>query len=125
MATIFELLSIMVESESFINIGKLENIYKYTYLLQCLRQTNRWQIRRGIRAYINRLYYVNKDKDIFLFEEFVRSELSIINKELSELIDLHKKKMLTDDLKVKNGIRFIYAQSEILLYIIEIMISLH
>jgi inositol 1,4,5-triphosphate receptor type 1/inositol 1,4,5-triphosphate receptor type 3 len=33
--------------------------------------------------------------------------------------------MLTEDLKVKNGIRFVFAQSEIILLIIEILISLH
>lgn len=33
--------------------------------------------------------------------------------------------MLTEDLKVKNGIRFNYAQSEIILLILEILITLH
>ena len=38
---------------------------------------------------------------------------------------MHRSKMLTEDLKVKNGIRFSYAQSEIILLIIEILITLH
>ena len=37
------------------------------------------QLRRAIRAYVNRLYYVNKDRDIFLFEEFMRKEFRILN----------------------------------------------
>lgn len=62
-----------------INIGKLENIHPYTYCLECLKNTNRWQIRRAFRTYVNRLYYVNKEKDVFLFEEFIRKEFDIIN----------------------------------------------
>lgn len=78
-ASFFELFSVVVESKNFINIGKLENIHPYTYCLDCLKSTNRWQIRRALRAYINRLYYVNKDRDIFLFEEFIRKEFKIMN----------------------------------------------
>ena len=63
----FELFSLLVESGNLINIGKLENIHPYNICLGWLEKTNRWQIRRSIRAYINRLYYVNKDKDIFMF----------------------------------------------------------
>jgi len=33
--------------------------------------------------------------------------------------------MLTEDLKVKNGIRFVYAQSEITFLIMEILITLN
>lgn len=33
--------------------------------------------------------------------------------------------MLTEALKVKNGIRFCYAESEIILLILEILITLH
>ena len=33
--------------------------------------------------------------------------------------------MLTKDLKVKNGIRFCFAESEIIMHILEILISLH
>lgn len=58
---------------------------------------------------MNRLYYVNKEKDLFLFEEFIRKEFDIINVELSDLVELHKNKMLTDEIVVKNGIRFTYA----------------
>jgi hypothetical protein len=60
-----------------------------------------------------------------MFEIFVSSEFKIINGELVELIELHRSKMLTEDLKVKNGIRFNYAQSEIILLILEILITLH
>jgi hypothetical protein len=55
----------------------------------------------------------------------VAEEFKIINGELVELIELHRSKMLTEDLKVKNGIRFSYAQSEIILLILEILITLH
>lgn len=68
---------------------------------------------------------MHKDKAIFVFEEFIRNEFTIINGELNDLIELHRSKMLTEDLKVKNGIRFCYAQSEIILLIIEILITLH
>jgi hypothetical protein len=93
--------------------------------LDCLKTTNRWQLRRALRSYVNRLYYINKDKDIFMFEEFIRNEFDNINKELKDLIELHRSKMLTEDLKIKNGIRFVYALSEIMLMIIEILVSLH
>lgn len=121
----FELFSLLVESGNLINIGKLENIHPHKYCLECLKNTNRWQIKRALRAYINRLFYVNKDKDIFLFEEFIRSEFDILNQELGDLIELYKSRLLTDDLKIKNGIRFIYAQSEVFLFIIECLITLH
>ena len=75
----FEMFAALVESGNMINTGKLENIHSYVYCLDCLKNTNRWQIRRALRMYVNRLYYVNKDKDIFLFEEFVRKEFDIIN----------------------------------------------
>ena len=68
---------------------------------------------------------MNRDKDIFLFEKFIRSEFDIINKELGDLVSLYKSRLLTDELKIKNGIRFTYAQSEIFLFIIEILITLH
>lgn len=48
-----------------------------------------------------------------------------MNKELGDLVELHKSKLLTADLKIKNGIRFTYAQSQIYLVIIEILITLH
>jgi hypothetical protein len=101
----------LVESQNFINIGKLENIHPYPYCLECLKTTNRWQLRRTIRAYINRLYYVNKDRDIFLFEEFIRKEFKIINEELNDLVELHRAKLITDETPIPNGIRFKYALS--------------
>lgn len=116
--THFELFSSMVESENLINIGKLENLHPYLYCLNCLKETNRWQLRRSLRSYVNRLYYVHKDKDIFMFEEFIRKEFSIINRELYDLVELHRSRMLTEDLKVKNGIRFCFAESEIILLIL-------
>ena len=125
MAEHFSLFSALVESGNLINIGKLSNIHPHSVCLEWLSNTDRWQIRRTLRSYINRLYYVNKDKDIFLFEEFIRYEFDNINHELKNLIDLHRHKMLTNDLKIKNGIRFTFAQSEIMLMIIEIFISLH
>ena len=64
--------------------------------LDYLKTTNRWQLRRTIRSYINRLYYVNKDRDIFLFEEFIRKEFKILNEELADLLHLHKEKLITD-----------------------------
>jgi hypothetical protein len=79
MTTMFELFAVLVESKNMINIGKLSNIYTYNYLLNALRDTNFWQLRRAIRAYINRLYYLNQDDDIFLFEEFIRNEFYIIS----------------------------------------------
>jgi hypothetical protein len=79
-----------------INIGKLENIHTYSMCLDYLKTTNRWQLRRTIRSYINRLYYVNKDRDIFLFEEFIRKEFKILNEELADLVHLHKEKLITD-----------------------------
>ena len=75
----FEMFSSLVESGNFINIGKLQNIHSYPYCLECMKNTTRWQIRRALRSYVNRLYYVNMDKDIFLFEEFIRKEFDIIN----------------------------------------------
>ena len=124
-ACFFELFSVLVESKNFINIGKLENIHPYTYCLECLKNTNRWQIRRSIRAYINRLYYVNKDRDVFLFEEFIRKEFKIINDELEDLIVLHKNKLIHDEILIDNGIRFKFAASEIIEMILEIFVTLH
>lgn len=69
----FELFSALVESENLINIGKLENLHSYKDCLAYLNETNRWQLRRSLRSYVNRLYYINKDKDIFMFEEFIRN----------------------------------------------------
>lgn len=86
-------------------------MHSYEYLLSRLTETNRWQLRRALRSYLNRLYYVHVDKNNFMFERFVAEEFKIINGELVELIELHRSKMLTEDLKVKNGIRFSYAQS--------------
>lgn len=60
-----------------------------------------------------------------MFEEFIRKEFAIINKELYDLVELHRRRMLTEDLKVKNGIRFCFAESEIILLILEILITLH
>lgn len=115
----------LVESGNMINIGKLENLHQYEYCLECLEATTKWEIRRALRAYINRLYYVNKDKDIFLFEKFISKEFNILNKELRDLIDLHLNKEISEDLKIKNGIRFQFAQSQIFLFIIECLITLH
>lgn len=108
----------MVESEHLINIGKLENLHPYDKCLQRMKETNRWQLRRALRSYVNRLYYVHKDKDTFMFEQFIANEFSIINRELYDLIELHRSKMLTEDLKVKNGIRFCFAESEIIMHIL-------
>lgn len=85
----FELFSVLVESKNFINIGKFSNIHQYPYLISCLKESTYWQMRRTIRAYINRLYYVIKDDDIFLFEMFIANEFEIISKELDELVDLY------------------------------------
>lgn len=68
---------------------------------------------------------MNKDKDIFLFEKFISKEFNILNAHLSDLIELHKKKLLSEDLKIKNGIRFSFAQSQIFLFIIETLITIH
>lgn len=61
-------------------------MHSYEYLLARLTETNRWQLRRALRSYLNRLYYVHVDKNNFMFEIFVSSEFKIINGELIELI---------------------------------------
>lgn len=123
-ACFFELFSVVVESKNFINVGKLENIHPYSYCLDCLKNTNRWQIRRALRAYINRLFYVNKDRDIFLFEEFIRKEFKILNDELEDLILLYRNKNINDEIPIPSGIRFKFAMSEIIEMILEIFITI-
>jgi hypothetical protein len=122
-ASFFELFSVIVESKNFINVGKLENIHPYTYCLDFLKNTNRWQIRRAVRSYLNRLFYVNKDRDIFLFEEFIRKEFKEINTELEDLIALYRNKVINDEIPIPNGIRFKFAISEIIETILEIFIT--
>lgn len=64
----------LVESKNYINIGKFSNIHQYPHLIGYLKESTYWQMRRAIRAYINRLYYVIKDDDIFLCEMFIANE---------------------------------------------------
>lgn len=123
MATMFELLSVLVENKNIINIGKLSNIHTYSYLLSTLREATHWQLRRSIRAYINRLYYVNKDEDVFLFEEFIRNEFFIISQELTELVDLFNR--LHEDIYINNSIRFTYTGSHTYLALLEILTTLY
>lgn len=123
MTTMFELFSVLVESKNMINIGKLSNIHTYTYLLSTLRETNYWQLRRAIRAYINRLYYLNTDDDNFLFEEFIRNEFFIISQELSELVEIFTKQH--EDRVINNPIRFSYAGSHTYLALLEILTTLY
>ena len=40
-------------------------------------------------------------------------------------MELHKSKLLTTDVKISNSIRFKYGISEIMVFIIEILITLH
>jgi hypothetical protein len=122
MSTMFELLSVLVENKNMINIGKLSNIHTYQYLLQTLREATHWQLRRSIRAYINRLYYINKDDDVFLFEEFIRNEFFIISQELTELVELYNR--LHEDLYINNSIRFAYTGSQTYLALLEILTTL-
>lgn len=123
MTTMFELFSVLVESKNMINIGKLSNIHTYGYLLSTLRETNYWQLRRAIRAYINRLYYLNTDTDNFLFEEFIRNEFFIISQELSELVEIFTK--THEDREIENPIRFFYAGSHTYLALLEILTTLY
>lgn len=67
LTTMFELFSVLVESKNHINIGKFSNIHTYSYLINCLNSCTYWQMRRSIRAYVNRLYYVNIESNIFIF----------------------------------------------------------
>lgn len=60
-----------------------------------------------------------------MFEEFIRKEFKIINEELSDLVELHRGKLITDETPIPNGIRFKYALSEVLELILEILITLH
>ena len=50
---------------------------------------------------------------IFLFEEFIRKEFKIINDELDDLINLHRNKLINDEIIIPNGIRYKFAQSEV------------
>jgi hypothetical protein len=70
-------------------------MHNYEYFMDRLKQTNRWQLRRALRSYLNRLYYVHQDNNSFMFEKFIADEFKIINSELVDLIDLHRSKMLT------------------------------
>lgn len=123
MTTMFELFSVLVESKNMINIGKLSNIHTYGYLLSTLRETNHWQLRRAIRAYINRLYYLNEDENTFLFEEFIRNEFFIISQELVELVGIFTKQH--EDRVIDNPIRFTYAGSHTYLALLEILTTLY
>jgi hypothetical protein len=123
MTTMFELFSVLVESKNMINIGKLSNIHTYSYLLSTLRETNYWQLRRAIRAYINRLYYLNEDSDTFLYEEFIRNEFFIISQELVELVEIFTKQH--EDREINNPIRFTYAGSHTYLALLEILTTLY
>lgn len=67
MSTMFQIFAVLVESKNLVNIGKLSNIYTYSYLLNALRESSFWQMRWSIRSYINRLYYLVQDSDVFIF----------------------------------------------------------
>lgn len=122
MSTMFQIFAVLVESKNLINIGKLSNIYTYSYLLNALRESSFWQMRWSIRSYINRLYYLVQDADVFIFEEFVRNEFAIIAQELVELVEIYTKPH--DDIEIVNSIRFKYDGSHIYLQLLEILTSL-
>lgn len=122
MSTMFQIFAVLVESKNLVNIGKLSNIYTYSYLLNALRESSFWQMRWSIRSYINRLYYLVQDSDVFIFEEFVRNEFAIIAQELVELVEIYTKPH--EDIEIANSIRFKYDGSHIYLQLLEILTSL-
>jgi inositol 1,4,5-triphosphate receptor type 1/inositol 1,4,5-triphosphate receptor type 3 len=62
MYTFFQLFQGLIEDGNEINIGKCKNMHPYHKLLQMLPWTqNCWPLKKHLRGYINRLYYMGEE----------------------------------------------------------------
>lgn len=60
--TMFNTFSSLIEGFNKVNIGKCKQVHSYRFLLDILCLTRKricYPLRRNVRAYINRLYYID------------------------------------------------------------------
>ena len=62
MFTYFEIFALLIEDRNDINAGKCKHMHPFPVLLKILAESKRcWPVKRYVRAYINRLYYISND----------------------------------------------------------------
>ncbi|CAD8049274.1 unnamed protein product [Paramecium sonneborni] len=121
----FAVFSQLVEEKHQINIKKCLKIHKFHDLVVLLYQAQDcWPLKRHLRAYINRLYYIKASDN---FDLIIKIDLLTIIDDLQKIIDYlilpqHSYMAMTI---IKAPIRYKYLMSYIYLNLEEILISLN
>lgn len=73
----FEVMSLMVEDHNEINIEKCKQMHSFQDMVQLLEDSkNCWPLKRHLREYINRVYYMGNDYE-YVSQYIIESELNV------------------------------------------------
>lgn len=125
--TYFEIFSLMIEDRNEINAGKCKHMHPYPSLLALLGESKRcWPVKRYVRSYINRLYYINNDFEN-ISQLVIEYDLNIMINDLQTFIEIKSSEKFAEfkNIKVRDPVRYTYLYSYIYLYMEETLISLN
>ena len=106
--TIFDVFSSLVEGPNEVNMGKCRQVHSYNMLLDILKLSKIcYPLKKNVRAYMNRLYYVESDYEN-ISEHVIKSEIPLFIDDLDNLIMLKIGEPKLSQIHLKNPIRFKY-----------------
>lgn len=106
----FNTFSSLIEGFNKVNIGKCKQVHSYKFLLDILCLTKKricYPLRRNVRAYINRLYYIDEDYEN-LNEHIINIEFPLIVEDLDTYIHIYLEEANLSRMTLSHPVRFQY-----------------
>jgi hypothetical protein len=125
--TMFNIFSSLIEGENRVNIGKCKQVHSYKFLLDLLRIPRAkvcYPLRRNVRAYMNRLYYIDDDYEN-LNEHIINVEIPLILEDLDTFIRIYLEEPNLGRMTLSHPVRFQYFETYYYLYLEDILVTLH
>lgn len=120
-------MAVMIQGKNIVNIGKLAKRHPFQMLVEYIEISGKcWPLRRNIRAYLNKLYYINDGLECYL-KTIIEKELPNIIFDLNSFIQskISSKSGDFETQMIENPVRFTYMESYLYLNLEEVLYSLY
>ncbi len=124
--TFFNIFAVLVEDRNLVNIGKCKKMHTLEYLVGlCARAGRCWPLKRNLRCYMNRMYYVVGYEAASYDRIVTEFELDTWIADLNHFIEIRIKHSEFTAVRILNPIRFSYLDSYLYLNLEEVLFSMY
>lgn len=83
LTTYFQILQSLIDDSNSVNMGKLQKRFPFETLVEYIKECqNCWPLKRNIRAFLNRLYYLQPEIETYM-KSIIDNELDNVIKDLN------------------------------------------